>query len=194
MRKQLLGKLLFLLFLPLAISCSSHKRGTKDSETPQVVLNDTIETHVWNGKWLTLLSSGFYDSYPVCKEKRYTDACDSIILDVQGSKASLYVLCEPEFNYLGVFKLQDSMRIAYFYMPMDVAKFSDRYRGYNETFLRKYSYLYKHNTITKEKSFGKCPCSLWLSNKLMESKSYRKYSDTLIFVLKDSSEVVFQGY
>jgi|GEM_PF-2966566 len=194
MQKQWLGRVIFLSVVAIYISCSSQKSSTKNTRNATQIINDTLQTDALNGKWLTLLSPGFYDNYLGCKEKRYSDACDSVILDVQGSKVSLYVLCESEFNYIGVFKVSDSLEVLYFYMPHAVTRIEDRYRDHDRNFLRKYFYLNKHNSSIGNLGTPTCPCSLLLSNKLMEAKNYRKYTDTLIFVMKDSSKVIFQSF
>ena len=194
MQKRWGGSVIVLAVVANYVSCASQKCVTKDVYNNIPIINDTIQTDAWNGRWLTLLDTNFYVLYPVCMELQSYSGCDSVILDVQGSKVSLYALSEPQFNYIGVFKLEDKMQISYFYMPMDVAKFRDRYRGYEEGFLRKYHYLINHNANNSNTHFRKCQCSLWLSSKLIKAKSYRKNVDRLILSLQDSSEILFSRF
>lgn len=147
------------------ISCTSSKSY---NVAEVIVINDTLATSIFDGYWL----------FVEPKDSTLTGNCENVSIKFQGAQMSIIANGDSVNDFRGVFKIKDSINFDYIYAPRDLKYLKERNMEHDLSFLRKYSYMPRHNG----KSIFNAQCHLGVFTDLISDTKHFKKSDTILIL------------
>lgn len=162
---------LFIILISL-YSCFGPGKMPKSYRTK--FTPDTVATNIFDGKWIV-------------KELDTTikTNCDVIEFNFSGSNISI-IANQQEFGFKGLFRINDSNSLNYFYVPI-----MDDLDQYRYTLSDSFLYLhYNLNVFNRNRGYGSCarPLIHWFYN----VRNYSLIADSLTLVSLDKTKIILR--